>query len=74
MTRNRVRIAVDRCFSAVRLFRKCHAINVRGYLSNVVNGCQGTPWSEELDDKELYGVLDDVCDLEPRRSAVSRTS
>ena len=21
-----------------------------------VNGCQGTPWSEELDGKELHGV------------------
>ena len=43
----------------------------RGHLSNGVNGCQGTPWSEELDGKELYGALDDECDLDTRRSVVS---
>ena len=36
-----------------------------------MNGCQGTPRSEELDGKELYGALDDECDLEPRGSNVS---
>ena len=30
-----------------------------------VNGCQGAPWSEELDGKELLGV---AYDLEPRGS------
>ena len=39
-----------------------------------VNGCQGTPWSEELDGKELHGALDGKCDLELRESAVSWTS
>ena len=38
------------------------------------NGCQGTPWSEELDDKELHGALGAECDLEPRKFAVSCTS
>ena len=31
----------------------------RGHLSNGVSGCQGMPWSQELDGKELYGALDD---------------
>ena len=31
-----------------------------------VNGCQGTPWSEEPDSKELHGALGGECDLEPR--------
>ena len=39
-----------------------------------VNECQGTPWSEELDRKELHGVLGGECDLEPTGSTVSRTS
>ena len=39
-----------------------------------VNECKGTPWSEELDGKELHGALGGECDLEPRESAVSWTS
>ena len=39
-----------------------------------VNGCQGTPWGEKLDGKELHGALGDECDLEPRGSAVSWAS
>ena len=39
-----------------------------------MSGCQGMPWSEELDDKELHGALDGDCDPEPRGSAVSCTS
>ena len=46
----------------------------RGYLSNGVNGCQGRPWSEELDSKELHGALGDECDLELRESPVSWSS
>ena len=46
----------------------------RSRSSTGVNGCQGTPWSEELDGKELHGALDDECDLEPRGSAISQTS
>ena len=34
-----------------------------------INGCQGTPWSEELDDKELHGALGGEYDLEQRGSA-----
>ena len=37
-----------------------------------INRCQGTPWSEELDGKELHGAAGG--DLEPRESAVSSTS
>ena len=33
-----------------------------------INGCQGTPWSEELDGKELHGALGGECGLEPRGS------
>ena len=33
--------------------------------------CQGTPWSEELDDKELHRALGGEYDLEPRESTVS---
>ena len=35
-----------------------------------MNGCQGTPWSEEHDGKELHGALGGDGDLEPRESAV----
>ena len=38
-----------------------------------VNGCQGTPWSEELNGKELHGALGGECDLERKGSAVSCT-
>ena len=37
-----------------------------------MNGCQGTPWSKELDGKEIHRVPGG--DLEPRESAVSCTS
>ena len=37
-----------------------------------MHGCQGAPWSEELDGKELHGAAGG--DLEPRESAVSCTS
>ena len=46
----------------------------QGHRINGVNGCQGTLWSEELDDKELHGALGGECDLEPKGSTVSRTS
>ena len=46
----------------------------RDHLSNEVNGCQGTPWSEELDGKKLHGALRSECDQEPRGSSVSRRS
>ena len=36
-----------------------------------VNRCKGTRWSEELDGKELHGVLGGKWDLELRGSAVS---
>ena len=36
-----------------------------------VNECQGTPWSEEFDGKELHGALGDECDLEPKGCAGS---
>ena len=48
-----------------------------GYLSHEcermsgVNGCQGTPWSEELDPQELRGAPGGERDLELRGSAVS---
>ena len=35
-----------------------------------VNGCQGAPWSEELDGKEVRGALVGERDLELRGSAV----
>ena len=34
-----------------------------------IKGCQGTPWSEELDGKELHEAAGG--DLEPRESTVS---
>ena len=43
----------------------------RRYLSYGVNGCQETPWSEELDGKKLHGALGGECDLELRGSTVS---
>ena len=36
-----------------------------------MNGCQGTPWSEELDGKELRGALGGERDLELRGPTVS---
>ena len=30
----------------------------------MANECERTPWSEELDGKELHGALDGECDLE----------
>ena len=33
-----------------------------------INGCYGTPWSEELDGKKLHGELCGEYDLEPRGS------
>ena len=48
-----------------------------GYLSHggkrmpEVNGCQGTPWSVELEGKEVCGALGGERDLELRGSAVS---
>ena len=38
-----------------------------------MNGCQGTPWSKELDGKEIHGALGGECNLEPRGTAVSYT-
>ena len=34
-----------------------------------MTGCQGTPWSEGLDGKELHGELGGEYDLEPRGSS-----
>ena len=39
-----------------------------------VSGCQGTPWSEELDGKELHRALGGESDVEPTGSASSCTS
>ena len=36
----------------------------------MINECQGTPWSEELDSKELHGALGGECDMEPRGSTL----
>ena len=36
-----------------------------------VNGCKGTPWSKELDGKELHGAAGGEYDKEWRESAVS---
>ena len=36
-----------------------------------MDGCQGEPWSEELDNKELHGAAGG--NLEPREPAVSCT-
>ena len=38
-----------------------------------INGCQETPWSEELDRKELHGAAGGEYDREPRRSTLSCT-
>ena len=57
------------CFDNIKLSR-----TAQGHRSNGVDGCQGTPWSEELDGKELQGSLDGEYDLEPRGSVVSWTS
>ena len=39
-----------------------------------VSKCQGTPWSEELDGKELHGALRGECDLDLKGFTVSCTS
>ena len=39
-----------------------------------MSACQGTPWSEKLDGKELHEALGGEYDLEPRGSVVSCTS
>ena len=44
----------------------CRSMGARG-----VNGCQGTPWGEKLDGKELRRGLGGERDLELRGSAVS---
>ena len=64
-----LRIAVDRCFlgSQAGLNKPCRTTG-----AGEVNGCQGVPWSEELDGKELHGAAGG--DLDPRESAVSCTS
>ena len=64
-----VRIVVDRYFlrSQAGLNMPCRAMGAGG-----VNWCQGAPWSEELDGKELHRAARG--DLEPRESAVSCTS
>ena len=38
-----------------------------------MTGCQGTPWTEELDGKELHGALGCKYDLEPRGYVFSGT-
>ena len=38
-----------------------------------MNGCQGTPWNEELDGKELQGALRGEYNLDPRGSVFSCT-
>ena len=52
-------------------FRRHAAMEAAG-----MNGYQGTPWSEELDGKELDGAerLDGGYDLEPREQTPSCTS
>ena len=52
------------------------AVKVRRYESMWAvgtNGCQGTPWSEELDGKELHGAACGEYDREPRGSSLSCT-
>ena len=65
-----VRIAVDRCFP----YGESPKLNRTRHESCGVSGCQGTPWSEELDGKELYGALGGEGDLETRESIVFCTS
>ena len=59
-------------FSAARLVWKFRAVNSHeGERMSGMNGCQGMPWSEKLDDKKLRGALGGERDLELRGSAVS---
>ena len=46
----------------------------QNYLTHRVNGCEGTPWSEEPGGKELHGALGGEDDPELRESTVSCTS
>ena len=66
-----VRIAVDRCFlcSQTGLNIPCRSMRAGG-----VSACQETPWSLEVDDKELHGALGGEYDLELTGSTVSCTS
>ena len=66
-----VRIADDRCFSADRLTRGTVKTRRHGAISAMrMDGCQRTPWSEELDRKKVHAALGGERDLEPRGSAV----
>ena len=38
-----------------------------------INGCQRTPWTDEIDGKEFHGALGGEYDLEPRGSIFSCT-
>ena len=55
-----------RLIREVRQVRR-HAVMVAGGM----NGCQGTPWNEEVDGKELLGAFGGECYLKPRGSPVS---
>ena len=48
-----IRIVVDRCFlhSQAGLNMPCRSMQARR-----MSGCQGTPWSEDLDIEELHGA------------------
>ena len=63
-----LRIAVDCCFlhSQAGLNMPCRALG-----AGAVNECQGAPWSEKLDGKEIHEA---ACGLELRGPAVSYTS
>ena len=56
------------CFEEAVKVRRLAAMKAAG-----VNGCQGTPRSEELDVKKLHGAAGGEYDREPRESAISCT-
>ena len=58
-----VRIAVDRCFLHNQTDLN---MSYRSTRAGGVSACQETPWSEELDGKELHEALGGECDLELR--------
>ena len=61
-----VRIAVDRCFPRSQADTgNRQSSTARGMKAAGMSGCQGTPWSEELDGKELHGALGGEYDQEP---------
>ena len=65
-------IAVDHCFPEPRVIPGSPiSQTARGDGAAGMKGCQGTPWSEELDAEELYGAAGGDYDLEPRGSIFS---